>query len=133
MTYIKLAGRSNHSFLQPFWWITFFKHICALNSVMECIIELNWLWKHIKKVRTSQPGILVLNCSSYIYIYIYIKNKSNWLFHWCYICVPLGIWGIPLVFWGLFRCSVTVPLVFRCSVFRGSWFYSMPEEFNLYF
>ena len=27
----------------------------------ECIIKLNWLYKHMKKVRSSQPPILVLN------------------------------------------------------------------------
>ena len=29
--------------------------------IIECIIELNWLCKHIKKLRSSQPAILVLN------------------------------------------------------------------------
>ena len=28
---------------------------------MECIIELNWLCKHIRKVRSSQPAILLFN------------------------------------------------------------------------
>ena len=28
--------------------------------IMECV-ELNWLCKHIKKIRSSQPAILVLN------------------------------------------------------------------------
>ena len=148
MTYIKLAGRSNHSFLQPFWWITFFKHICALNSVMECIIELNWLWKHIKKVRTSQPGILVLNCSSYIYIYIYIKriNQTDcstgvtyvfrWesgVFRWCSEgfsvvlslfrwCSVVPCFGVP----GFIACPKSLICIFKhCSAsikkieFRG--------------
>ena len=52
---IKLAERSNHSFLLSVWSITFFKHL-----IMECI-ELNWLCKHTKKVRSSQPPFPVLN------------------------------------------------------------------------
>ena len=36
------------------WWITFFTVL-----IME-FIELNWLYKHIKKIRSSQPAIPVL-------------------------------------------------------------------------
>ena len=32
-----------------------------LNVIIQCIIEINWLFKHLKKVRSSQPAILVLN------------------------------------------------------------------------
>ena len=32
-----------------------------LIRVIECIKELNWLFKHLKKVRSSQPAILVLS------------------------------------------------------------------------
>ena len=54
---VKLAGRSNHSFLLSIWWITFFKHLYSQYAIIQCIIELNLLCKHIKKVRSSQPAI----------------------------------------------------------------------------
>ena len=57
---VKLAERSNHSFLLSIWWITFFKHLYSLIRVME-YIELNWLCKYLKKMRSSQTVILVLN------------------------------------------------------------------------
>ena len=58
---IKLPEGSNHSFLLSiFWWITFLKHLYSLICVIECI-ELNWLRRHMKKVRSSQAAILVLN------------------------------------------------------------------------
>ena len=49
---LKLAERSNHSFLLSIWWITFFKHLYSYYMIMECI-ELNWLCKHLKKVQPS--------------------------------------------------------------------------------
>ena len=39
------------------WWITFFKHLYSSSVIMECIIELRWLCKHMKNIRTSQPAI----------------------------------------------------------------------------
>ena len=58
---VKLAGRSNHSFLLSIWWITF-SNTCTLNTwYMGCIIELDWLCKHMKNIRSSQPSILDLN------------------------------------------------------------------------
>ena len=57
---VKLAERSNHSFLLSIWWIRFFKHLCSVIRVMECI-ELHWLCKHMKQVRSSQAAIVVLN------------------------------------------------------------------------
>ena len=38
-----------------------FKISVLLIPVMKCIMEVNWLRKHLKKVRSSQPVILVLN------------------------------------------------------------------------
>ena len=39
---------------------------CTPNSVTACMIEeLNWLWKHIKKVTSSQPAIVVLKKSQF--------------------------------------------------------------------
>ena len=56
----KFAERSNHSFLLPIWWITFFQTSVILIRVMECI-EHNWLYIHMKKVRSSQAANLVLH------------------------------------------------------------------------
>ena len=57
---VKLAGSSNHSFLLSIWW-RHFSNICTLNTWTKWIIELNWLCKHIKNVRSSQPAIHILN------------------------------------------------------------------------
>ena len=46
---VKLAGRSNHLFLLSIWWITF-QTFLLLMRVIQCIIELNWLCEHIKKI-----------------------------------------------------------------------------------
>ena len=42
-------------FLLSVWWITFFKHL-HLCIIMECI-ELNWLFKHMKKIRSRLASI----------------------------------------------------------------------------
>ena len=42
----------------------------------ECIMELNWLWKHIKKVRSSQPAIIVLNWIKYRFS-LWVSLTSN--------------------------------------------------------
>ena len=52
--------------VQPFIFTVYlmnhiFQTSVLLIRVIQCIIELNWLCKHIKKVRSSQPAILVLN------------------------------------------------------------------------
>ena len=40
------------------YWTAPHLYICTILYVItECIIELNWLCKHIKKVRSSQPAI----------------------------------------------------------------------------
>ena len=66
---VKLAGRSNHLFLLSIWWITFQTFLLLMRDI-QCIIELNWLCEHIKKIDCvikyqkgqKQPTvILVLN------------------------------------------------------------------------
>ena len=54
------AERSNHSFLSN-WWITFFKHLYSL--IMWQYIEINWLCKYRKKVRSSQACISKNSCT----------------------------------------------------------------------
>ena len=54
------AERSNHSFLSN-WWITFFKHLYSL--IMWQYIEINWLCKYRKKVRSSQACISINSCT----------------------------------------------------------------------
>ena len=58
---VKPAERSNHLFLLSIWWIIFLKHLHTLISHNRIYIELNWLCKHTKKVRSSQGIILVMN------------------------------------------------------------------------
>ena len=77
--YVKLAERSNYSFLLCIWWITFFKHL----YLMECI-ELNWLCKNMKKVRSSQAAIFVLNWIKYSFSLRLSLKKWK-------ICVSLAI------------------------------------------
>ena len=54
------AERSNHSFL-PNWWITFFKHL--IYSLIMWQLEINWLCKHRKKVRSSPACISINSCT----------------------------------------------------------------------
>ena len=39
------------------WWITFFKNICTVWYVPMEFKDVNWLCKHVKKVRSSQASI----------------------------------------------------------------------------
>ena len=55
------------------WWITFFKNLYSLYVTMECI-ELNWLYKQMKKVR------------SYGCLFV-AKLSWNIIFFWTNICV----------------------------------------------
>ena len=57
---------------QPFIFTVYlmnhiFQTSVLLIRVTECIIELNWLCKHIKKVRSSQPAIFVLNWTKHCF------------------------------------------------------------------
>ena len=55
---VKLAERSNRPFLISIWWI-YFSNICTFwYKTMEWI-ELNWLRRHLEKVRFSQASISV--------------------------------------------------------------------------
>ena len=49
---VKVTERRNHSFLLSIWWISFFR----LSTIIE-LNELNWLRKHMKNFRSSQPII----------------------------------------------------------------------------
>ena len=47
--------------------------------IMECT-ELNWLCKHIKKIRSSQPSIPVLNwvkCLSSLFLWVSLSNTKK--------------------------------------------------------
>ena len=88
---VKLAERSNHSILLSVWWITFFKHLYSVMPstlhntllyylnflvyvIVECI-ELNWMYKHMEKVRSSQAVILVQNWVKHSFsLWISLKN-----------------------------------------------------------
>ena len=52
---VKLAERSNHSFLLSIWWITFFKHLHFFHLYHFLIRVMEFT------VRSSQAAILVLN------------------------------------------------------------------------
>ena len=54
------AEQSNHSFLSN-WWIAFFKLMYSL--IMWQYIEINWLYKRRKKVRSSQACISINSCT----------------------------------------------------------------------
>ena len=47
-----------------------------LIHVMECIIELNWLCKHIWKIRSSQPVIIVLNWIKQLFPVSIVKRRT---------------------------------------------------------
>ena len=64
---VKLAERSSHPFLLSILVNHIFQTFVL---IMECI-ELNWLCKHINKIRSSQPAIPVLNHG------VIILNRSN--------------------------------------------------------
>ena len=57
---VKFTERSNHSFLPPIWW-TRFSDICTIIELKE----FNWLCKHVKNVRSSQPCILMNFCTEF--------------------------------------------------------------------
>ena len=42
---------------------------------MECILELNWLGKHMKMVRSSRPAILILNWIKQFFPESIVKKK----------------------------------------------------------
>ena len=104
---VKLAGRSNHLFLLSIWWITFQTFLLLMRDI-QCIIELNWLCEHIKKIDCvikyqkgqKQPTvILVLNWIKQFFTWSIAKLKfgtetdSNmqnlfiYLFIYLFICL----------------------------------------------
>ena len=52
--------RSNHLFISN-WWIAFFKHLYSL--ILWPYIEINWLCKQRKKVRSCQTCISIYSCT----------------------------------------------------------------------
>ena len=64
---VKLAERSNRLYV-----------------IMECI-ELNWLCKHMKKIRSSQTSISINPCTKHSF--------SLWVSLSCFAVVPRGICG----------------------------------------
>ena len=76
---------------------------------MECIIELNWLCKHIRKVRSSQPAILLLNWIKQLFPVSIVKSsyiKSDWLRQW----FSFAKWGKPNPNKSNFEASSISPL-----------------------
>ena len=81
----KLAESSNHSFLLPIWWFTFFRHPYSLTSDAR-------MYRGLKEVRSSKAAILVLtwvkhsfslwvSLRKYVF-YEYVLNlimKISWL------------------------------------------------------
>ena len=57
---VKVTERSSHSFLLCIWWITFLDTY----TIME-LEELNWLCKHMKNVRSSQPCTSLNFCTEF--------------------------------------------------------------------
>ena len=70
-----LPERSNHSLLLFNWWITFFKHLYSQYMTMYCI-ELYWLCKHMKQLRSSQTAILVIDWVKQQFFPVSIVKKS---------------------------------------------------------
>ena len=63
---VKVPERSNHLFLLSIWW-TRYSDICTIIELKE----LNWLCKHMKNVRSSQPCIsmnFVLNSAKHKFL-----------------------------------------------------------------
>ena len=47
-----------------------------VHYIFSMIVELNWLCKNIKKARSSQPAILVLNCIKHSFsLLVSLKRK----------------------------------------------------------
>ena len=71
---------------EEFLWLLPFYMVVATYSCYEkggrtmrtAIVSnlLNWLWKHVKKVRSSQPAILVLNWIKQFFPVSIVKDKS---------------------------------------------------------
>ena len=66
------------------WWITFFTVL-----IME-FIELNWLYKHIKKIRSSQPAIPALNWVKYQSLPVSIVKRAAFHFAQKHSKYPAG-------------------------------------------
>ena len=94
---VKLAKRSNHSFLLPIKWIAFFKHLYFQYVIMEWL-ELNCLCKHMKKVRSDQTAILVLNWVKYSFsLWLSLKKTFRHKMTECRIIIRFCITSFFLV------------------------------------
>ena len=62
---------------------------------MEFIIELNWLRKHMKMIRSSQPAILILNwiIQSFV-LWVSLSSKIN---SWFMLFKSNSIWWSSLI------------------------------------
>ena len=87
---VKVTERSNHSFLLSIWWIAFFRHLYdrdveALSNILGTIMELkelNWLCKHMKKVRSSQLCISMNFCTEFSKTQVFHVSivKASWIY-----------------------------------------------------
>ena len=95
---VKLAERSNHSFLLSIWW-THFPNIFTLSYVIIECVELNWLCKYMKKVRSSQVVILALNWVKTQFFYvgivktIFTKISRKYIFPLAKASAIAECWG----------------------------------------
>ena len=71
-------------------------------------MELNWLWKHIKKVRSSQPAIIVLNWIKYKFS-LWVSLTSN---------VNKDIEKVFICFVGVFNFFNVIPISVVQSIFK---------------
>ena len=96
---VKLAERSNHLFS------------AYLINHLECI-ELNWLWKQMKKFRSSQAPILINSCT--------ISNKTQFF-------PVIFVKGIKLIWCGNVKIIFVMNMVvfmllnFFESLILSSW------------
>ena len=88
---VKLAERSNHLFLLSVWWITFFKHLYSC-IIMECI-ELNWLFKHMKKIRSRQAAIPYAELNKTLVKHSFFSWVSFWGPHFVLV---IYLWDIQI-------------------------------------
>ena len=82
--------------------------------IIECIIELNWLCKHIKKVRSSEPTIILNWIKHSFSLWVSLKELRN--------CVLRIIRGWSL-FWSI---QVTKACIFYLFLWKTS-FLSVPS------
>ena len=70
--------------------------------IIECIIELNWLRKHMKMVSSSQPVILILNWKTVFFLRVLLRRSGDvldifWTSYVRLICILYPEDYLPLV------------------------------------